>query len=70
MSTREFKVGNRVRVSLRNRMANYQPGDKGTVLRIVRANPTGARYYAVVMDKDQPMKSGVIFTEGEIELDA
>jgi hypothetical protein len=65
-----LKLGDRVRVTVRNRMAGYTPGDKGTVLRVSEATATGAHYYSVAMDKDDPAHSGVVFTEDEIEPDA
>jgi hypothetical protein len=65
----ELKAGQRVRVTARNRMAGYQPGDKGTVLRASVSAATGERYYSVVMDKDGPDATGAVFTEGEIEPD-
>jgi hypothetical protein len=65
----ELKPGQRVRVTVRNRMAGYQPGDKGTVLRSSASDTTGERYYSVAMDKDDPTASGAVFTESEIEPD-
>ncbi len=64
-----LKPGDRVRVTSRNRMAGYHPGDKGSVLRVSTASATGAHYYVVAMDKDDPAKSGVVFAEDEIEAD-
>ena len=66
---REFKLGDCVRVTGRNRMHGYQPGDKGMVLRRVVTGPSGACYYVVVMDKDDGSKSGVVFSDDEIEPD-
>jgi hypothetical protein len=65
----ELKPGQRVRVTPRNRMTGYLPGDKGTVLRVSSAGTTGERSYVVEMDKDDPAHSGVVFTEDEIEPD-
>jgi hypothetical protein len=65
----ELKAGQRVRVTSRNRVAGYQPGDKGTVLRTSISAATGDRYYTVAMDKDSPDATGVVFAEGEIEAD-
>ena len=48
----QLKAGDRVRVTVRNRMHGYQPGDKGEVLREITAGPSGACYYVVAMDKD------------------
>jgi hypothetical protein len=64
-----LKSGDRVRVTVLNRMAGYQPGDKGTVLRASTASATGERYYTVAMNKDVAAHSGAVFTEGEIEAD-
>jgi hypothetical protein len=68
--SRGLNIGDRVRVTLRNRMAGYQPGDKGTVMRGASTSPvTGERYYTVVMDKDEPAATGVVFAADEIEPD-
>jgi hypothetical protein len=67
--SRALKVGDRVRVTIHNRMAGYQPGDKGAVLREVADGPSGTRYYVVAMDKDDPIKTGVLFSDDEIEAD-
>jgi hypothetical protein len=69
MSTRGLNPGERVRLTVRNRMHGYQPGDKGLMLRELAAGPGGTRYYLVRMDKDDPTKSGVVFTDDEIEPD-
>lgn len=69
MSPRELKRGDRVRVTVRGRMHGYEAGDKGMVLRALAAGPSGALYYLVAMDKDDPTKTGVVFTDEEIELD-
>jgi hypothetical protein len=65
----ELKVGDRVRVSVRNRMHGYQTGERGTVVRQLVAGPSGTCYYLVAMDEDDPAKTGVVFTNDEIELD-
>jgi hypothetical protein len=64
-----LKAGQRVRVTSRNRMAGYQSGDQGTVLRVSISAATGERNYTVAMDKDGPDATAVLFTEGEIEAD-
>ena len=67
---RPLQISDRVRVTLRNRLAGYQPGDKGTVVRgASTATITGERYYTVFMDKDEPDATGVVFAEDEIEPD-
>jgi hypothetical protein len=61
--------GDRVRVTGRNRMYGYQPGDKGTIVcEAVRA-PGNTRYYLVAMEKDNPAHAGVVFNAEEIEAD-
>jgi hypothetical protein len=67
--SRELKPGQRVRVTVRNRVARYQPGDTGTVLRSSVLATTGQRYYTVAMDIDDPAASGAVFAEDEIEAD-
>jgi hypothetical protein len=64
-----LKPGDRIRVTVRNRMHGYKPSDKGVVLREIIAGPSGAFYYVVAMDKDAPSKSGVVFSDDEIEPD-
>ena len=65
----ELTPGQRVRVTVRNSVAGYQPGDKGTVLRASVSAATGERNYTVAMDKDGPDATGVLFMEWEIEAD-
>jgi hypothetical protein len=67
--SRALQKGQRVRVTVRNRMAGYQPSDKGTVLREATLAMRGERSYAVAMDKDDPAKNGVVFRFDEIEPD-
>jgi hypothetical protein len=64
-----LKPGDCVRVTTRNRMHGYKPGDKGVVLREIIAGPSGAFYYVVAMDKDTLSTSGVVFSDDEIEPD-
>jgi hypothetical protein len=64
-----LKPGDRVRVTSRNRMHGFQPGDKGTVMRQTVVGPSRRRYYAVAMDKDDPARSRAVFAEGEVEAD-
>jgi hypothetical protein len=76
MSTHDLKPGDRVRLTPRNHMQGYQPGEKGVVLRellreMLRAcssliSINGERCYCVAMDTANPM---VIFTTSEIEPD-
>ena len=65
----DLKRGDRVRVTGRNRMYGYQPGDKGTIVREAFRAPSGTRYYLVAMDKDTPAHAGVVFNAEEIEAD-
>jgi hypothetical protein len=67
--SRELVAGTRVRLTARNRMHGYHPGDKGTVLREVTSTPRGTLYYLVAMDKDDLTKTGSVFTAEEIEVD-
>jgi hypothetical protein len=64
-----LKPGDRIRITARNRTHGYQPGDKGTVLRVSELVTTGSPYYTAAMDKDDPDHTGVVFAEGEIEPD-
>ena len=64
-----LKKGDRVRVTARNRMYGYQPGDKGTIFREAIHAPSGTRYYLVAMEKDNPAHAGVVFNAEEIEAD-
>jgi hypothetical protein len=50
--------------------AGYQPGDKGTVLKVL-ANPAGGdtRFYAVAVDKNHLRGCGIVFADDEIEPD-
>jgi hypothetical protein len=64
--SRTLRVGDRVRVTDRDLIYGYQPGDKGTVVRIT-ASADGRRRYLVAMDKGQLDATGMLFTDGEIE---
>ena len=64
-----LRVGQRVRVTGRNRLYGYRVGDKGKVLRAFIGSATGDIYYSVLMDKDKLTITGAIFTEDEIEPD-
>jgi hypothetical protein len=65
--SRELKPGQRVRVTVRNRIAGFQPGDTGMVLHAATRGAIGERFFLVAMDKGELDSTGVIFTEGEIE---
>jgi hypothetical protein len=67
--SRELQAGQRIRVTVRNRLAYYQSGDKGTVWREGSRDSTGGRYYLVAMDKDGPDATERIFLADEIEPD-
>ena len=66
--SRQLQPGQRVRVTMRNRAARYQPGDTGTLLRS-SVSATGERFYTVAIDMDDPATSGAVFAEREIEAD-
>jgi len=69
MSTHELKPGDRVRLTVLQRLRGYQPGDKGMVERELVPGPGGSRYFLVKMDKNDPVRTGVVFTDDEIEPD-
>jgi hypothetical protein len=67
--SRRLAIGDKVRVTARNRVRHYQPGDKGRIL----SGPEvlfegGMRYYLVSMDKEDP-RGWIVFAEDEIEPD-
>ena len=62
-----WNPGDRVRVTERNRVEGYRPGDKGTVYRIEVASR--CTLYHVTMDKDGAQAAPVLFTADEIEPD-
>jgi hypothetical protein len=66
---RQMMIGDAVRVTTRNRVRHYRPGDTGKILsgpEVLFAG--GMRYYLVAMDKED---SGgwIVFAEDEIEAD-
>jgi hypothetical protein len=63
-----LKPGDRVRVTARNRMDSYQPGDTGTVTSGPHVYPSGTVYFHITMDV-QPLAPAIIFLDDEIELD-
>jgi hypothetical protein len=65
--SRELSKGQRVRVTDKNRIPGYAPGDRGTVTAAYSVPASGERHYIVAMDKDHPAHSGAVFTEDEIE---
>jgi hypothetical protein len=65
----DLKKGDRVRVTGRNRMYGYRPGDKGTIVSEAVRAPSGTRYYLVAMVKDNHAHAGVVFNADEIEAD-
>jgi hypothetical protein len=67
--SRTLNAGDRVRVTVRNRVPGYQPGDKGTVLRGPKSPDGDPPYYIVVMDKDGLGRTGVVFAVDEVEPD-
>ena len=67
MSAHHLKRGDRVRLTVQNRMRGYHPGDKGLLVRELASDSSGTRYYLVRMEKDDPSKTGVVVTADEIE---
>jgi hypothetical protein len=67
--SRELRKGQRIRVTGRNRLPDYDPGDRGTVSATYALPTTIERFYVVAMDKDHPAHSGAVFAEDEIEPD-
>jgi hypothetical protein len=66
--SRELKMGDRIRV--RRTIREYQVGDKGIVLEGPSTHGGAAeKSYVVMMDKDGPGATSIVFTEGDIELD-
>jgi hypothetical protein len=66
--SRELKMGDRVRV--RRPYREYQVGDKGTVLEGPSAYAGSAeKSYVVMMDKDGPGATSIVFGAEDIELD-
>ena len=64
-----LKVGDRVRVTARNRVKGYQPGDKGQVVDGPKTLPDRMEpYYLVVLERDGGLRT-VPFDAGEIEAD-
>jgi hypothetical protein len=63
----ELKMGDRIRV--RRRIREYQVGDKGIVLEGPSTQGGAGKSYVVMMDKDGPGATSIVFTEGDIELD-
>jgi hypothetical protein len=65
----KLTIGNRVRVTMRNRMHGYRTGDKGIVLwGPSLPDAAGELYYLVVMEKDAN-GNAVVFNADEIEPD-
>jgi hypothetical protein len=66
---RRMTIGDTVRVTARNRVRHYQPGDRGRIL----SGPEvlfegGMSYYLVAMDDDDT-GGWIVFAEDEIEVD-
>ena len=66
--SQEWKPGDRVRVTSRNQVRGYRPGDRGTVTQGPTTPTNGEPFYRVLMDKDSTT-STVVFTAGEVEAD-
>jgi hypothetical protein len=67
--SREWKPGDRVRVTARYRGEYYPPGDKGTVALGPMDSAGGTRCYFVAMDQGGTAGKMILFTEDEIEPD-
>jgi hypothetical protein len=67
--SRTLNAGDRVRVTVRNRVPGFKPGDKGTILSGPRSPDGDPPYYIVVMDRDGLQRTGVVFAADEIEPD-
>lgn len=64
----QLKVGDRVRVTQRNQVQGYQPGDTGMVQEMPDMPAIGDQFhYVVAMDKDGE-GTRTVFTAEEIEL--
>jgi hypothetical protein len=66
---RRLTIGDAVRLTTRNRVRHYRPGDKGKIL----SGPEilfegGMLYYLVAMEKEPP-DGWIVFAEDEIEAD-
>jgi hypothetical protein len=65
---RALKVGDRVRVTVRCRLAGYEVGAKGRILWGPHVHSDGRSYYLVAMEISMTGRP-VIFAEEEIEPD-
>ena len=63
-----IKVGDRVRLTVRNRQPSFRPGDKGIVLSGPHASSRGEDYYVVRMGNG-PADRPLVFMRDEIERD-
>jgi hypothetical protein len=63
------RAGNRVRLATVEYFPVCRPGEKGTIRQVLSLPADGVVYYVVALDKDDPIRSGVVFREHEIELD-
>jgi hypothetical protein len=58
---RGLKEGDRVRLMTWDYYPDCRPGDKGTILQAITSPAGGTHYHLVVLDKDDPARSGVVF---------
>lgn len=65
-----LKKGDRVRVTVRNRLVDYLPGDAGEIVAGPEALPNDRRRYYLVMIRKQGHCMPAVFAEDEIEADA
>jgi hypothetical protein len=69
MSTHELKPGDRVRVTTQSHVPGCQPGDKGTLLRVLQSSVTGEPIYVVAMDNNNGSGLEFYFLASDIEPD-
>jgi hypothetical protein len=69
MNQHDLKRGDRVRVTARNCVVGYRPGDTGEIVRLVLGDRTGEIGYAVQMDKNPLKTPPTVFFGDEIEPD-
>jgi hypothetical protein len=68
--SRTLRIGDRVRVTVRNHLKDYLPGDAGEIVAGPEALPNDRRRYYLVRMPRRGHFSPEVFTEDEIETDA
>jgi hypothetical protein len=69
MRRRELNRGDRVRVTDRNRVAGYVPGDIGVIVQLLPGTTPEQIDYAVMMHRQPLAEPAVRFHAGDIEPD-